>query len=242
VEVYIPDRGWVTFDPTPSSSRVSAEQERIRTARENGVEGVDAAGSENGTWTPPQTTTTTTTSANNTTTSGEDDSELPSAEEEFLGTVDETPQVANITAPGQAGESGASGPGRPTLPPLSTLVVWGVLLVGGAAALRFTGVADRAYRALWLRWLPDGDPREEVEAAFERVEYVLERRYRERKPGETIRDYVADVRPGDAAERAAELRERARYAGEASGDDAAEAKRLARSLAAEYSRLPSLRR
>jgi hypothetical protein len=244
VEVYIPDRGWVTFDPTPASERVGAEQERIRTARANDVEGVDTAGSENGSWTPPQTTTTTGSENDTTTTTGDEESDLPSAEEEFLGTVADVGQVENVTVPGQAGDggAGASGPDRPALPPLSTLAVWAVLVVGGAATLRFTGVAGRAYRALWLRWLPDGDPGEEIEAAFERVEYVLENRYRERRPGETVREFVAAVRPSETAERAAKLRERARYAGDVSSEDATEAKRLARSLAAEYSRLPSLRR
>jgi transglutaminase-like putative cysteine protease len=244
VEVYIPDRGWVTFDPTPASERVGAEQERIRTARANDVEGVDTAGSENGSWTPPQTTTTTGSENDTTTTTGDEESDLPSAEEEFLGTVADVGQVENVTVPGQTGDggAGASGPDRPALPPLSTLAVWAVLVVGGAATLRFTGVAGRAYRALWLRWLPDGDPGEEIEAAFERVEYVLENRYRERRPGETVREFVAAVRPSETAERAAKLRERARYAGDVSSEDATEAKRLARSLAAEYSRLPSLRR
>ena len=90
-----------------------------------------------------------------------------------------------------------------------------------------------------FRSLPDtGDPVEEVEAAFERVEYVLGKRYRPRNAGETVRNYVVDVRAGDRAERVANLRERARYAGRVDEEDAAEAKRLARSLAAEYSRLP----
>jgi len=254
VEVYIPDRGWVTFDPTPSGERASAEQSRVDEARSEGVEGVDAAGSENGTWTPPVNET----APNGSESDGGGDAAVngsvdtnqtvPDDREEYLGTLSGVESPANVTLPpsvdggAAGGGDGASG-GADDLPPLTTLAVWGVLVAGAAAALRYTGVADRAYRALWLRWLPSGDdPRAEVEAAYERVEYVLGRRYRSRHSGETVREYVAAVRPGDAAERVADLRERARYAGTASEEEAAEAKRLARSLAGEYSRLPSLRR
>ncbi len=249
VEVYIPDRGWVTFDPTPGGERTSAEQSRVEEARSEGVDGVDAAGSEDGTWTPPTNTTSTSDGGNQDGVNGtvNPNRTAPQDREDYLGTPQGGDSPANVTVPsnleGAGGDDGAAGDDAPDLPPLSTLAVWGVLVAGAAAALRYTGIADRAYRALWLRWLPDADdPREEVEAAYERVEYVLGQRYRSRHSGETVREYVADVSPGDAAERVASLRERARYAGTASEAEASEAKRLARSLAGEYSRLPSLRR
>lgn len=243
VEVYIPDRGWVTFDPTPPTDRTSAEQSRIEEARSEGVEGVDAAGSENGTWVPPRTSTPTTTADGEPSTDDDTDQTAPRDRESYLGTPEGVESPANVTVPENVGGGDVGGGGdTPDLPPLTTLAVWAVLVVGAAGALRYTGITDRAYRALWLRWLPDGDPTEEVEAAFDRVEYVLGQRYRERRSGETVREYVADVAPGEAAERVASLRERARYAGSVSDEDAAEAKRLARSLAGEYSRLPSLRR
>jgi len=242
VEVYIPDHGWVAFDPTPASERTSAEDSRVEEARSEGVEGVDAAGSENGTWVPPRTATPTTTTVDESA-GEENDQTAPLDRESYLGTSSGVESPENITVPEGVGGGGAAGGGdSPDLPPLTTLAVWAVLVVGAVGALRYTGLTDRAYRALWLRWLPDGDPREEVEAAFDRVEYVLGQRYRERRSGETVREYVADVAPGEAAERVAALRERARYAGSVSDEDAAEAKRLARSLAGEYSRLPSLRR
>ncbi|MFB6072859.1 MAG: transglutaminase domain-containing protein [Halobacterium sp.] len=242
VEVYVPDRGWVRFDPTPAAPRTSEETQRVETARENGVEGVDAAGSANGTWTPPRTTTERTLQdLGQTTANPQITGQAPLQQSEYGIGAPTTANVANVTAPGLGAGSGGDS-GGPRLPPLTTLTVWGVLLVGVGAALRFTGVADRAYRALWLRWLPDGDPETEIEAAFERVEYVLGKRYRERGDGETVRSYLADVRAGERAERVASLRERARYAGTADREDAREAKRLARSLAGEYSRLPAPRR
>jgi transglutaminase-like putative cysteine protease len=250
VEVYVPDHGWVTFDPTPSADRSSAEQSRVDEARSEGVEDVDAAGSGNGSWTPPRSDAPTTpTAANGSEAGGDGDEAAPRDRESYLGTQDAADSPENVTVPesvdtGRTGGGvGGGGGDSPTLPPLTTLAVWGVLVVGAVGALRYTGVVDRAYRALWLRWLPDGDdPRAEVEAAFDRVEYVLGQRYRERRSGETVREYVADVAPGEAAEQVAALRERARYAGSVDDEDAAEARRLARSLAGEYSRLPSLRR
>lgn len=243
VEVYIPETGWVRFDPTPATERSSAEQERITDARESDVDGVDTAGSENGTWTPPETR--------------EDEFDNisdgdfgPQSDESAIDAPNErTPasgNFSNITAPGAGenagGDSGGDGASRPSLPPLSTLAIWSVLLVGAIAGLRYTGLPSRAYRALWLRWLPNGSAAEEVEAAFQRAEYVMEQRYRQRKPGETVRDFVASVRADDREQQVAALRERARYAGRVTDEDAAEAKRLARSLAAEYSRLPDPRR
>nr|WP_272931354.1 transglutaminase domain-containing protein [Halobacterium noricense] len=241
VEVYVPDRGWVRFDPTPSAERTSVEQERVEAARDDGTEGVDAAGSENGTWTPSDdTTTTTTTATDETVVSGESDA--PTEQSAYgVGNLEGGADPANVTAP--TGPDTAPGGGSgPTLPPASKLVVWGVLAAGVVATARYTGATERAYRAVWLRWLPRGDPRAEVEGAFERVEYVLERRYREREPGETVRRFVADVATDERARRVAALRERARYAGRVDAEDAAEARRLARSLAAENSRLPAPRR
>jgi len=241
VEVYVPDQGWVQFDPTPPVDRSSAEQERISEAREEGVEGVDAAGSENGTWTAPRTQ------------PGEFD-DLPDAEvgpegdENVIDAPRQTSSngsnIANITAPRleQADSGGSDGASSPSIPPLQTLAIWAVLLVGATVGLRYTGLPGRVYRALWLRWLPSGSAAEEVEAAFERVEYVMEKRYRERNAGETVREFVRDVRANDREQRVADIRERARYAGRVDDEDAAEAKRLARSLAAEYSRLPARRR
>lgn len=246
VEVYVPDHGWVRFDPTPGNERTSVEQERVDEARENDVSGVDTERSENGTWTPT-TSDDPTDNESDTSTTAEN---APNRQSRYgIGDVERTSSdAANVTAPGgvdpnaEAGGGGGGGDSGPTIPPLSTLAVWGVLVAGVAAGGRYTGAFDRAYRALWLRWLPRGDADEEVEAAFERVEYVLQRRYRERSAGETVREYVESVRADDRARRVADLRERARYAGRADADDAAEAKRLARSLAAEYSRLPGPRR
>ncbi|WP_232687068.1 transglutaminase TgpA family protein [Halobacterium zhouii] len=243
VEVYVPDRGWVRFDPTPGGERASTENQRVTSARQSGVPGVDAAGSQNGTWTPPAPTLPSP-SENNTSQQGAQTSTGPPLDKKAYGVQhigNETANVSGATPP-QVGGAGGESAGGMSLPPVTTLVVWGVMLVGLTAGVRYVGLSGRVYRSLWLRWLPRGDPDEEVEGAFERVEYVLEKRHRKRRAGETVREYLRDVGSDERAERVAALRERSRYAGGVSGEDAAEAKRLARSLASEYSRLPGLRR
>nr|WP_279587155.1 transglutaminase domain-containing protein [Halobacterium sp. R2-5] len=246
VEVYVPNQGWVQFDPTPSDNRESAEADRVSEARESGVEDVDAAGSESVSWTPPNGTTTST--APGDAGPSTDGQPVPADRDAYGADRFDGADAVNVTAPavpgapGAPGASGDDGSSGSSLPPLSTLAVWAVLAVGALAGARYTGLGGRAYRAVWLRWLPRGGPDREIEGAFERVEYVLERQYRERANGETVREFLADVRADDRARRVAALRERARYAGRADADDAAEAKRLARSLAGEYSRLPGPRR
>lgn len=52
VEVYIPDVGWVEFDPTPSDPYDSARDERLEEARQEDEENVDTDESVNGEWEP----------------------------------------------------------------------------------------------------------------------------------------------------------------------------------------------
>jgi transglutaminase-like putative cysteine protease len=230
VEVYFPDVGWVRFDPTPSGPRENTEQERVDAAREAGVENVDADGSENGTWTPTTTTRDPAGSGTNGSANGTADTGF--GREAILT---DTPGDANVTVD-DIGDGGAP----VGVPPPERLALWGVLAAGLLAAVRRTGVADRVYREAWLRTDPRGSHADQVEGAFDRVEYVLSRRYRERRPHETVREYLDSLDPGDDARRVARLRERTRYAGEATPGMAAEARALAREVAG--SRGPRLRR
>jgi transglutaminase-like putative cysteine protease len=241
VEVYFPGYGWIPFDPTPGSERVDAESETLSDARADGVEGIEAAGSANGTWTPPD---------------AETDSEGPTAPtvggpgRPLLGTT--TPLV-NVS-PGESGANGsesagttatangtvfapggASSPGAPIeLPELETLALWSVLLVGLAAGGRRTGVTGRVYRAAWVRFQPSTDDRRtDVEGAFARVEYVLGREHRPREPGETVREYLAAVDADSRVEELAALRERAKYAGDVSPETARRARELADAVVSE---------
>ncbi|MFB6218844.1 MAG: DUF3488 and DUF4129 domain-containing transglutaminase family protein, partial [Halobacteriaceae archaeon] len=252
VEVYFPGYGWITFDPTPGAERGEAETSRLEEARENGVQGVDAAGSEDGTWTP--------------TTTAPDNGSALITPEPFVNSDDENVFPGNVTTtapdtpPGnlQSGEdlfganatrtatTSAGGGGNGTaaggvlpvgpveVPSLETLALWSVLLVGLAAGSRRTGVAERAYRAAWVRWQPaTGDRHREIEGAYARVEYLLGRDHRPRREGETVRAYLASLDVEERVRELAALRERARYAEEVSPESARRARELADGIVAD---------
>ncbi|QLC33530.1 DUF4129 domain-containing protein [Halarchaeum sp. CBA1220] len=229
VEVYFPDVGWVRFDPTPADPREQAEQARLDDARERNESGVDAAGSEPTTTTtattdpePDDGRTTTTTAAANATNGS--------------GAVGATPTLPPGYERPDAGTATASDGGLPSLPEPRVLALWGVLLGGVLVGLRRLGVFSRAYRAVWLRWLPRGDPARTVDGAYARVEYVLGRRRRPRRDGETVREYLRAIDAPDAARRIAALRERARYRGDVTSADAAAARDELRELVGENGR------
>jgi len=238
VEMYVPEQGWVRFDPTPAEPRRAAEQSELVEARAEGREDVDAAGSENATTTPTETAT-----------PGGETQAVKTPDRSPLGEATDTTETsASATGttralpddpaadPGGGGDEDAGGGGLPLprLPPMNVLAIWSVLGVGLAAGARRTGAAERVYRSAWLRWQPrTDDPGVAVEGAFARVEYVLERTHRARRPGETVREYVAAIDPDERAATVAAIRERARYGGTADDADAAEARRLAAAYVSE---------
>ena len=245
VEVYFPDVGWVAFDPTPAGPRQNREGTQVTQARESNVSNVDAAGSEEGTWTP--TTTETPTTDGNETSTGPNGTSVTSSP--GVGTVDPrrlgpglgdsyngTVGTVTTAANGTADESGGFGIGDvPFWPPTREQAAFGgLLLVGLFAAARKTGVAERARRAVWLRWQPRRDPETDVERAFDRLEHLLAAEYRQRRPGETPREYLSAIDGLDErARRVGELHERVRYAGRADEGIAEEAVSLVDDLVTE---------
>ncbi|MFB6111235.1 MAG: DUF3488 and DUF4129 domain-containing transglutaminase family protein [Halobacteriaceae archaeon] len=238
VEVYFPDYGWIRFDPTPAQTRSFEEEQVLEAARERGVSGIEAAGSQNGTYVPPTTAPpSTTTGPNGTTTNGTNTSGLGGVGTGFLTVTQGNPQVRDPadrrTLPSGTEDGSASGaPGwapRPPAPP-ETMALWGVLAVGLAAGARRSGAADRVYRTVWLGYHPGGTPQQNIEGAFQRVLYLLEREYRPRRQGETIREYLTAIEAPDTAREVAHLHEQCLHAGRATETDAREA----RELAAEY--------
>jgi len=226
VEVYFPEVGWVTFDPTPAGPRQRAESQRIEQARESNVSNVDTDDSENGTWTP------TTTEAEGETETTDDDGTETAAEagtvaersatrerpqlapDREVGQTDSAPTVAGDEATADPEDDGAGGvPIRPPSPEETAL--GGVAVVGALAVARRTGALARVRRTAWLYWQPRRDPETDVERAFARLERVLADRFRERRPGETPREYLDAIGDLDRrAERVGQIYERVRYAGE----------------------------
>ena len=232
VEVYFPDVGWVTFDPTPGSARETAEGQRLAEARDNGEEGVDTNESGPGEWTPtPTATPTDAETTTNGTTNGT--ATAFNATPGFGPQGGTTPTVGRLDgfATAAGGEGGESGPGLPTREELG---YGAALLLGGIAATRRFGLDQRFYRFVWLRYQPRSEPVPDVERAYKRVEAVLSKRYGARRRGETVTDYLDRLPVRDQrVVTSGELYERAHYGGQASEADADRAVKVANELVAE---------
>jgi transglutaminase-like putative cysteine protease len=247
VEVYFPNTGWVKFDPTPGGPRQQTEDSRVEQARESNVSDVDTDASEEATWTPTTTEPTTDSSGNETTVSGGNltvgpgqgpDAPQLDPGDRFEGTVGELTTTDDGTAEGLPDGGGDEGGGLPIEPPSREESVLGALVVVGLlAAARRTGLLERLQRAVWLRWQPRRDPEADVTRAFDRLEHLLTVEYRERRPGETPREYLAklDARGelDDRVARVASIYERVRYAGDADDGLADEAVSLVDELVRE---------
>jgi transglutaminase-like putative cysteine protease len=225
VEVYFPEYGWVQFDPTPAGPRLDAEQGAIEDARAANDTQVDTNESANGTWTPEPTTPIPATPAGNQT-----------ARTPNLGGFGEnlgTDTAGNGSTPPGGVDVGSPGGGfsLPELPPREQLALGAVVLIGLLAGLRRAGLTERVYRELWLRYQPRGEPGEDIERAFERLEYLRGQEGRPRRSGETPRQFVADA--DSRVRRVGELYERARYAGRADRAAADEAVSLVDELVGE---------
>ncbi|MFB6107919.1 MAG: transglutaminase domain-containing protein [Haloplanus sp.] len=201
VQVYFPDVGWVRFDPTPAAPRQSAERARLADARQSDEPGVDTENSGGPAWTP-------------TPTGASTPSPSDAADPAATSTVTANPDVGSEPEP-DLGTTPAptESPGTlPDLPTRETLALWAVALVGLVAGARRTGATDRAVRAVWLRrQRTTDDPDADAARAFARLSYLLERRTRPRRPGETPRAYVAAVAADDRARRVVAAYERAHY-------------------------------
>jgi transglutaminase-like putative cysteine protease len=227
VEVYFPATGWVAFDPTPSGPRESAAEQRVTQAREAGENGVDTNRTGPGEWTPTPTETTTAGTGNDTADAVTATDNL----EEILRPGQEAPNgtVGNFTGGGEEGSSD-----EPALPTPEEVGYGLVLLFGGVAAARRFGFDTRLYRFVWLRYQPRADPVSDVERAYDRIETLLGARYRPRRPGETVEDYLDRLDVTDTrVYRVAGLYERARYGGDATAADADEAVEAADALVGE---------
>jgi transglutaminase-like putative cysteine protease len=237
VEVYFPGYGWIRFDPTPSNPRQQAEQSVIETARSQDVENVDTNETKS---TPTPTPT-----ENTTPTTPETPSTTPQQNESGLASSNGLPNrdrpaftpPRGVSSAGVDSESEDDGFQLP-LPSRDQMLFGTVILVGVAAAIRRSGVGGRAYREVWLRRLPRTDPQSDIESAYERLEYLLEREYRPRRSGESRKQYVRAV-GDDQAQRIGEIYEQAMYAGRATESLADEAVNLVEQRVNERSRLSS---
>jgi transglutaminase-like putative cysteine protease len=203
VQVYVPDVGWVRFDPTPAGPREASERARLAEAQGSG-EQIARTDDSGGTIPAPTAVGGNATDANATAS--------PTPDDGVTTTASSTNVTPGIGTPSGVAPSLESTGGGPTLPSRETLALWGVVLVGVGAALRRTGVGDRLRRAVWLRrGGARGTPDDDAVRAFDRLAYLLERAGRTRRPGETPRAFVERVTTDPRARRVLSTYERARY-------------------------------
>lgn len=254
VSIYVPDHGWVAFDPTPSDPRDQVRNTRLAEARADGAEDVDTEASEpNGTLEADTGTvrpdslggdggdgggSASDADGNDSTDPATDDANETNGSD-GVSSVDvsrlEGAEAEGIQQTG--GSGGSDGGGLLPTPSAETTAYWLLVVALAVAGARRTGLTDRAGRRLGPV-LPRRrrDPAADAERAFADLERLLAGRYRERRPGETPRGYVDAVRTLGADERVetvAAAYERAAYAGSVTRAEADEARRTVRRLALE---------
>lgn len=249
VEVYFPGSGWIPFDPTPAVARRDAERTRLSEARFADEPGVDTeeTASNNGPLEPaaiPNSPTNLTALRRETPDVVGTDQTIPDPEASLGGVSGAGAETSSTTSTPAGSAPGAVEEGLDSV--LDTVArqdrvalaagVIGVLLGG----YRW-GVLERGYRTARLHWQrPTDSPETDVRRAFERLERLLEHRFRKRRSGETIRAYLAAV-GGDAVDdrvrRIVEIHERVHYAGAVSRSEADEAVRATDELVREHFRL-----
>ncbi|MFB6301110.1 MAG: DUF3488 and DUF4129 domain-containing transglutaminase family protein [Halobacteriales archaeon] len=239
VEVYFEDVGWIEFDPTPSTPRRAAESTRLQQARVANEAGIDTNESVD---VGP----------------GSGSSLAAPGEEAFgdeYGPVGDTfvnpnrSESRNETTPASSGgeiaadrttdATDSSGGTDLSLPDQRT-VLYGLLLITGIGiGIRRIAVLERLYRVLWLRKPPTGSTVDRVTGAYDRLEYLLGRAYRDRRLDETPREYLTALQSRDLDSRIDEvfrLYERARYGGNVDDESADRAVRLTRELIRHFRR------
>jgi transglutaminase-like putative cysteine protease len=223
VEVYFPDVGWVRFDPTPAGPRQTAERTRLADARQNGEENVDTNETRPDAGGSSVATPIVNESALNN--SSQDAAARRNVEEGIAG-ENSTPNAVASNFGAEGGDSEESGGlGVPDLPSRETIGLGVVAFAGAVAGARRLGFTAWLRREFGLRYQrPTGEPAADVEDAFSRLERLLERRYRARRPTETPRAYLAAIERRNASDdrigRVATLFERAHYGSGVSPEEA----------------------
>jgi len=226
VQVYVPDVGWIRFDPTPGGPRRSVRNRTLNRARAENATGVDTNESRSVDVTP---------------------TDSAAASGGNGSTPTDVGPNASVGAQQPAAVGGSlsaeRGSGGSTTTPAGPVDAWLAdrdrldALVGAASValgLHWVGAFERGYRAVRVRWQrPTDSPRRDVERAYERLELLLAGRFRPRRPEETRRQYVeraSDVVDDERVRRVLDLYERTSYAGRVSRAEADEAIRTVDSL------------
>ncbi|MFP8952734.1 transglutaminaseTgpA domain-containing protein [Natrialbaceae archaeon A-arb3/5] len=200
VEVYFPDQGWVTFEPTPGDERSSVHDEHLAEARDDGVAGIDTDASEDvpvsehededddlidpepgeqENQSPPDQ-------------QGPDEPDSTNESDEF----DQTPPgVESDDSTDEAGSWIDRGDVRDLVTiTRETAALVAVLLIGLVAGVHRTSAAATARHTVGTYWHGRRrDPDRDAERAYRRLERLLAREYRPRRRNESARAYLTDL-------------------------------------------------
>ena len=260
VEVFLPEAGWVRFDPTPGGPRTSAEQAALpeeyrpdpdnETANEStasairpgaGLEAVlggpveGASDRSNRTGVVPNgSSAPATVNESNDTISSQSSSttQQPTADPgQTNRSTAVTPTVnESVNATAPGPLDQSDGPAGPSRIRVLTIVGLGVVL-GGYLFLLARPRLSIAWRLLRVALFQGHrDSRTQIEAAFALLETSLAHHERPRERGETVRQWFHDLDVPAEAMTALTIRERARYGNRASPEAGAETTALVASV------------
>ncbi|ELZ02070.1 transglutaminase [Natrialba chahannaoensis JCM 10990] len=244
VEVYFPDHGWVAFEPTPSGERDDVHADQLEDAREDGVENVDIEESEDVPVREDDDDEDEQDERDPADPEEEDNNETNGDERDPEPDPDPDPENGNNgttdgTDPG-SDDGSDTGDERSALSlPFTVsrelLALTTVVLIGLAAGIHRTDGRKRLQHLVGLFWQRSTDnPDDDAARAYRRLERLLGRTHRARRPGESARSYVAALRDevtgdgkgsldpaDDRIETVLESYERAVYGGGVSRQEAA---------------------
>ncbi|NGM70304.1 DUF4129 domain-containing protein [Natronolimnobius sp. AArcel1] len=213
VEVYFPDHGWVEFEPTPPSDRDQTHDAELVDARNTGQTDIDTDESEDVPITDDEDSLEEPNVPDGQDEHSENESETdpddPESEEEANETDPETApeeeetegentsQEESEAGSGAAGEHGSatdtadhSLAERISLT-RETAALLAVMLFGVVAGVHRIDATTRLRRTLGLYWHGRRtEPTRDAERAFDRLEGLLARDYRPRRPSESPRQYL----------------------------------------------------
>lgn len=252
VEVYVPEYGWVQFDPTPAGPRTDAEQQAVadpstvagaNVSTRSETDSGGSTGEPNGSTDDRSTEIVESLTPSGRTVGASEASNSSFGEDERITPPESEATDRSDTDEGDDDSAGViSGsdlsvdPGEISpqrgrgalleLPGYQHLLLAALAVAGLAVGVRRSPLPDVVGREVRIRLQRRVDPETDIERAHERLLLVLAKRYRPRADGETTRQYLRAVNAGPEARRLAGIRERARFAGECTEAAANEAVEL----------------
>lgn len=193
VEVYFPEYGWITFDPTPGSSRIQTERELLQEAREEGFEGVDPEG----------------TSSDSFNGADRDDGQGTDGDVDEALSLDDN--AISESQDDYGGSFTTSWFSNWPVISFSHLGMGAVLFLSILLGLHQLGIDNRIRRELWLLRVPNSKPKEVVTAVYYRMLYIQQCKDQPKHEAETIRSYISNA--DTHVSRIGEIYEQSQYSG-----------------------------